>query len=40
MAALFEDHPRIKVFRESIIKLIPCFPNDKAARTILGGGST
>ncbi len=37
MTTPFEDRPRIKAFRESLIKSIPCFPNDRATRTTLGG---
>lgn len=37
MTTPFEGRPRIKAFRESLIKTIPCFPNDKTTRTTLEG---
>jgi hypothetical protein len=37
MISPFESRPRIKAFRESLIKSIPCFPNDKATRAALAG---
>ena len=37
MTSPFETRPRIKAFREDLIKSIPCFPNDKATRAVLEG---
>lgn len=37
MSSTFEARPRIKTFRENIIKSIPCFPNDRATRGVLEG---
>ena len=37
MPVPFENRPRIKVLRESLVKSIPCFPNDKATRAALAG---